>query len=194
MADSMYAPPRSNLEPKLFVERVEFYRVSMRKFVMLYLATLGWYSLYWFYRHWSEHRRFSGTSVLPVIRAIFPFIFAFPLFRKVDQSLKRQGLGVMRSWLLSAGVLLVLSFASVLMFLAGGNVRVEDRAAWFGLTLALLTAQILNLSIVQRKMNVAALDPYGASNSTFTGANWAWIVFGSLLWTVNLANVLLDGV
>jgi hypothetical protein len=191
MADLMYAPPQSNLEPKPDVERVEFYIVSLRKFVILYLATLGWYGLYWFYRHWSENRRFSGSSVLPVIRAMFAFIFAFPLFRKVDQSLRRQELGAMRSWLLSAGVLLVLSFASVLMVLAGGNAQVEGRVSWFGLTLALLIAQILNLSIVQRKMNMAALDPDGASNSTFSGANWAWIALGSLVWTANLANILL---
>lgn len=194
MADSMYAPPRSNLEPGLAVERNEFHIVSVRKFVILYLVTFGWYGLYWFCRQWSDNRRFSDSSVLPVIRAIFPFIFAFPLFRKVDQSLRRQELGSMRSWLLSAGVLLVLSFASVLMFLAGGNARVEDRAAWFGLTLALVTAQILNLSIVQRKMNVAALDPGGTSNASLSGANWAWIALGSLCWVINLANVLLDGI
>jgi hypothetical protein len=187
----MYAPPQSSLEPKPDVERVEFYIVSLRKFVILYLATSGWYGLYWFYRHWSENRRFSGSSVLPVMRAMFAFIFAFPLFRRVDQSLRRQELGAMRSWLLSAGVLLVLSFASVLMVLAGGDARAEDRTSWFGVTLALLIAQILNLSIVQRRMNLAALDRHGASNSTLSGANWTWIALGSLIWIANLANVLL---
>lgn len=194
MTESMYAPPEANLEPSLVIERKEFYIVSLRKFVILYLATAGWYGFYWFYRHWSDNRRFSGSSVLPVIRAIFPFIFAFPLFHKVDQSLRRQELGTMRFWPVNAGIVLMLSLVAVAVSLASGSARVEDSAAWLGLVVVLMTAQILNLTVVQHKMNVAALDPGGTGNFTLGGANWAWIAFGSLMWMINLANVLLFGI
>ncbi|RRV08422.1 hypothetical protein EGJ27_10265 [Pseudomonas sp. v388] len=194
MTESFYTPPQSNLKPSLAVDRKEFYVVSLRKFVILYLATLGWYGLYWFYRQWTENRRFSGSSVLPVLRAMFAFIFVFPLFRKVDQSLRRQELGSMALWWVSAGILFVLSVVGVVLSMAGEHARVEDSPVWFGLLLPLITAQIINVLIVQRKMNVAAQDPSGQSNSSLSGANWAWVAFGSLFWLSNLATFLLFGI
>lgn len=189
MNESLYTPPRSNLEHGHDSARREFYIVSLRKFVILYLATSGCYGLYWFYRHWSENGRFSGSSVLPVIRALFAFIFVFPLFRKVDKSLRQQEIGSMPSWLASAALMLVLSFASIPLSLAGEGVQGGDAAVWLGLMLVLLIAQIVNLAIVQRQMNIAALDAGGTGNATLTGANWAWIAFGSLLWLGNLALI-----
>jgi hypothetical protein len=189
MNESLYTPPRSNLEHGHDSARREFYIVSPRKFAILYLATLGCYGLYWFYRHWSENGRFSGRSVLPVIRALFPFIFVFPLFRRVDKSLRQQELGSMPWWLASAALMVVLNFASIPLSLAGERVQGGDAAVWLGLMLALMFAQIFNLGIVQRQMNIAALDAGGIGNATLTGANWAWIAFGSLLWLSDLAMI-----
>ena len=191
MSQPIFRPPQSNLETDPAMEPKEFYVVSVRKFAILYLGTMGWYGLYWFYRHWSDYGRFTGRPVLPVIRAIFAFIFTFPLFYNVDQSLRRQGRGRMRAWLLSASVLLGLGVAGVALSLAAETARGEFSAVWFRLVVALLTAQMLVMSVVQRKMNIAALDSGGNSNAALNSANWGWLGFGSLIWLVNLAALLM---
>lgn len=33
----------------------EFYIVSTTKFLVLYITSLGIYSLYWFYKHWQQY-------------------------------------------------------------------------------------------------------------------------------------------
>lgn len=193
MNESPYAPPKSDIEIISAEERPEFYLVSVRKFVILYLATWGWYGLYWFYRHWSENKRFEGNSVWPVIRALFPFIFAFPLFWRVDKSLRRQGLGSMW-WAVSAVGLLLVTLATVLLSLAAHTSRIEETGRLLGLSLTLLIAQIAILAIVQRKMNIAVRDPGGTSNARLGAANWAWVAFGSLMWLMNLLAIAFVGV
>jgi hypothetical protein len=48
----------------------------------------------------------------------------------------------------------------------------------------------LGLSFVnaQRQINTACGDPEGATNSNLTGANWAWMILGAMIWMLVLAG------
>ncbi|RMR21476.1 putative Membrane protein, partial [Pseudomonas amygdali pv. ulmi] len=76
---------------------------------------------------------------------IFAVIYAFPLFLTVDKSLRRQGLGHMAYWAVSASVLLALTIAGILLAQGvSGNLRFELVGGWLVWVVLLATAQTLN--------------------------------------------------
>ena len=82
--DNIYAPPQVPLETRS-AERPAlppFYVVSLRKLVLLSIATVGLYSLYWFWRHWKLHKLDRKLDIWPVPRAIFAIFFAHGLNEK----------------------------------------------------------------------------------------------------------------
>lgn len=187
MSESVYAPPKVNLEVEVTLARKEFYVVSLRKFLVLYVATSGCYGLYWFYKNWSVNKRFAGSSVWPVLRTLLSSIFAYSLFRKIDKSLIRQELGRMSCWFAHASIYLVLGLGGTLVgYGSGGNPRVEEVVGWLPWTTLILVAHAANLLLVQRMINIAALDPGGRSNSMLSAVNWIWVVMGSSIWVLSL--------
>ncbi|WP_440093265.1 hypothetical protein ACTACL_05200 [Pseudomonas syringae] len=192
MSDLMYAPPKASLD-KNESDSVgpEFYVVSLQKFFILYFLTSGFFATYWFYRSWSLNKKFSGSNVWPVARVIFAVIYAFPLFRTVDKSLRRQGLGHMAYWAISASVLLVLTIAGILLAQGvSGSLRFEMVGGWLVWVVVLATAQTFNMMLVQSKINIAAHDPDGSSNSRLTLANGFWIVAGCAMWLMSIPTYL----
>lgn len=189
MTDSPYEPPRSSLELCILPEEKEFYVVSSRKFIILYLGTVGLYDLYWFYRQWSANKAFNKSSIWPVIRALFSFIFVVPLFWKVNSSLKRQALGAMPYWFVNVLFVWIHLLAAYLIIVGNLTSTAEEAAGWFGFSVAAMAVQLTNLWSVQRKMNMAALDRRGEGNAALSGANWTWITIGSLLWMGNVATI-----
>lgn len=194
MSESVYAPPKVNLEVEVALARKEFYVVSLRKFVVLYFATLGWYGLYWFYKSWSVNKRFAGSSVWPILRTLLSPIFAYSLFRKVDKSLMRQELGRMSYWFAHASIYVLLGLGGMLVgYGSDGNTQIEEVIGWFPWVTLMLVARAANLLLVQRMINIATLDPGGRSNSTLSAANWIWIVMGSSIWALSLLAYFLFG-
>ncbi|NAT15601.1 hypothetical protein CU666_07365 [Pseudomonas syringae pv. actinidifoliorum] len=192
MSDLMYAPPKASLDKaESGSSGPEFYVVSLQKFFILYFLTPGFFATYWFYRNWSLNKKFSGSNVWPVARVIFAVIYAFPLFRTVDKSLRRQGLGHMAYWVISASVLLVLTIAGILLAQGvSGNLRFEMVGGWLVWVVVLATAQTFNMMLVQSKINIAAHDPDGSSNSRLTLANGFWIVAGCAMWLMSIPTYL----
>ncbi|WP_122282620.1 hypothetical protein [Pseudomonas syringae group genomosp. 3] len=192
MSDLMYAPPKASLDKaESGSGGPEFYVVSLQKFFILYFLTSGFFATYWFYRNWSLNKKFSGSNVWPVARVIFAVIYAFPLFRTVDKSLRRQGLGHMAYWAIGASVLLVLTIAGILLAQGvSGNLRFEMVGGWLVWVVVLATAQTFNMMLVQSKINIAAHDPDGSSNSRLTLANGFWIVAGCAMWLVSIPTYL----
>lgn len=90
MSDNIYQPPQSEVDISQESHQ-PFYVVSKQKFWILFAATFGIYSLYWFYQHWRQYKRFTGTSIWPVPRAIFSVFFAHSLFRSIRNMADEQG-------------------------------------------------------------------------------------------------------
>ena len=90
MDNSVYKPPEANLilENSFAEDDNMFYVVSPKKFLVLFIGTLGMYQLYWFYQNWMKYKLDNNSSLWPVPRAIFSIFFTHSLFRKVNEELE----------------------------------------------------------------------------------------------------------
>ena len=61
---------------------------SMNANVDLYISRMGFYSLYWFYRHWNKYKQTTHDEVYPFANAWFNIFTAPSLFSKIDNSIK----------------------------------------------------------------------------------------------------------
>lgn len=174
MTENIYAPPKSNLSiVNESAQATEFYVVSKRKFATLYVATLGMYSLYWFYKNWSLYRSSSNEKLWPIPRAIFSYFFVHSLFRRIQSRLTREKLAVKWNPEAQATVL------AVLIFLSSGLDRAASKS--FGspytdaLSFVILIPLFLSFSKAQAVINIACHDPDGIGNSRLTRINYFWI-------------------
>ena len=63
-----------------------FFAVTLFKYVLMFVCTLGLYQIYWFYKNWQlikEREGFAGLRISPVPRAIFSIFFCYQCFAKI---------------------------------------------------------------------------------------------------------------
>lgn len=196
MQDDIYQPPNAELDgtsSQTSEHLQEFYVVSHKKFLTLYIATLGLYTIYWFYKNWTCYKEKHNGSMWPVMRGLFSIFFAHSLFRNVNLTIKQKTL--QHHWSPSAlATIYVLGTitSNVLdrMSMRGIGTPVTDFAS------LLLTAVVgYVLYQAQSAINLACNDANGESNADFTAANILWIILGLLLWAlliIGLAGIFLN--
>jgi hypothetical protein len=82
--------PPSPPEPRepLFMAGVKdprWFRVGGVKLAVMFVATMGLYQLYWFYKQWDRVRD-AGDNVAPAPRSLFSILFCYSLFRRINDS------------------------------------------------------------------------------------------------------------
>ena len=95
MSSNPYAPPTTRVEdiPGTGAAGVPmFFPVSLLKFTVMSLATLGMYSIFWFYRNWSLVRQREGLSIIPAMRALFAIFFCYALLARVRKAAVESGI------------------------------------------------------------------------------------------------------
>ena len=176
--DNIYQPPSADLLPR---ERASntFFVTATGKLYLLYFFTLGFYSIYWAYKHWDRQRAsMLPKKISPAARSIFHIFFIHSLCRLIQGQLLAKGLG---EWKYSA-----IAWAYiVLVFVGNGLSRVES----FGnplLDIVLLAAATLvtawPLATIQHQANLASGDSAGEENNRLSLANWLCMLPGILLW------------
>ncbi len=187
-AGDVYRTPESDLTlPR--DKTAKFYLVSEFKLMLLYFATLGFYGIYWFYRHWKQFKGATEQSLWPVPRAIFSIFFAHALFRRIDDAVD-PGLDV--EWRPQTLATLYVIFAII------GNL--SDRLPQIGLDfewvlVASLAALLMIAYVLYRAQAVANLacgDAHGRSNARITLTNVIWILLGLLFWLAVIAGFALE--
>lgn len=188
MTDNIFEPPKTNLVLPESAENGDFYVVSTRKFAILFLATMGIYQLYWYFRNWSLYKLRSGENIWPAPRALFAFIFVHALFRKINDRLVEVAPDAHWNHGKRATV--------IVLFLVGSKVLdrlvMQSVGAPFTDILSLFLILPMCLAYVepQRNINLASGDPSGQSNDLLTGANIAWIVIGAIFWLLALIGMI----
>lgn len=187
MTDSVYAPPKADLSKvQSDAGTPAFYVVSTLKMMVLFIATLGAYQLYWHYKNWRNHQQKDlaegGTDadIWPWLRMIFAVFFVHSLFREVkivaDTHQRESNFNVS-----TQATLMVL-----LMIASAGLSRVPEKASFFivaqVLAIILLVPTMFIYRSAQRFINASCGDPEGTSNASFTVANYVWIALGAILW------------
>jgi hypothetical protein len=138
-----------------------WFAVAPAKLVVMSVATVGLYQVYWFYKHWRAVRD-AGEDVLPWARSIFGVLFCYSLFRRVADS--AAGLAAPAAPLLAAVYIALCVSAQLLPF-----------------PYTLLAAlSVLPLVPIQSAANaVAQRDfPHEAPDARFTAANWLGVALG----------------
>jgi hypothetical protein len=189
MSEELYAPPAARVADATESTTNEFYVVAVRKFVLLYVLTFGYYSIYWFYRNWTQYKQARKADLWPVPRSIFQIFFVHQLFENIDAACRRAG----QRYVWNAGtqatayVILVIVTRMADRFLD----RVVDTVSvpLMGLAMVATFLPILPLIAAQRAVNLAEGDPDGASNAALSAANFAWMIAGGLFWAVVLLGL-----
>jgi hypothetical protein len=187
MQANIYQTPEADLSREEDLDG-EFYIVSRFKFLVLFIATLGTYGIFWFYKHFSLSKAYNQTLIWPIPRAIFSIFFAHSLFRSLFARVKAKDPD--QSW--SSG-----NYATTyVVFSIVGNTI--DGLSIFGINeLTIVIISFASLFIVgwtlykaQGFANFACDDPDGANNKRITLLNYFWIILGILLWLITLFGVL----
>ncbi|SEA14841.1 DUF4234 domain-containing protein [Microbulbifer marinus] len=180
MDTDIYRAPEAELQTDADALQQEFYVVSKRKFLVLFFATFSIYSVYWFYRHWSQYKRASGESMMPVMRAIFSIFFTHALFRTIQSRIEESGKSHKWSPALMATIYVVAAIVGSIADRIAASSEQFSAVDLIGLATFPVTAWVLYAA--QKAANIACGDPEGEENANFTAPNFLWIVLGVLFW------------
>lgn len=147
-----------------------YHPISVRKLVILSVATGGLYQLAWFYRNWwlvgvRKRQRYSAIA-----RSLFFIVFIYPLFRDIRASADRYGVITA----LSPGAVA----ASYLIF--GFIALVDDSLLPIGVLTVIPLAMVQ--ALVNRINAVVAPDAY--RNEQLTGLQKVFTPIGCLFFLV----------
>ncbi len=65
--------------------------LSTTKFILLSLATLGIYQIWWLYKSWKFFKEREDLDIMPAARAIFGIFYMFQLMEKIQENAKSVG-------------------------------------------------------------------------------------------------------
>ena len=66
-----------------------FFHVSVGRFILLSIFTLGIFEVYWFYKNWRSIRERRQNNISPVIRALFSPIWYGALINELNKEVSR---------------------------------------------------------------------------------------------------------
>jgi hypothetical protein len=197
MIDSSQTLTESRSDDDVVFGAPTFYVVSRKKLAILYLATLGLYGVYWFYKNWSNYKNCSSDrfnvdrSIWPVARGLFSIFFTHALFREIKAY--GRGKAALADWNNES---LATQFV---LFTIAGNVldRLSARSIgspYTDIASLLIMAPLVGLLLsAQHMINVGCGDPDGESNSRLTNANYVWIAIGLIFWIYFIRGMISPG-
>jgi hypothetical protein len=59
------------------------YVISLNKFILLSVLTIGIYELWWMYKIWRYYKQKENLDIMPAARAIFSIFFLYGLMNKI---------------------------------------------------------------------------------------------------------------
>jgi hypothetical protein len=66
-----------NVEPQIII--------SLSKFIILIILTLGLYGVWWSYKSWRFFQQKQSIDILPAFRGLFGIFFLIPLFNRIQR-------------------------------------------------------------------------------------------------------------
>lgn len=186
MDENIYQAPESELLDGDAVQ-LPFYVVSQKKFLILFFATAGLYSVVWFYQHWKQYRESSGENVWPVARAVFSIFFTHTLFRHFDTRARQRDDTLQWS---PSGMATVYVLAEIFQGVTDRVVQESYGEPYLDfLSILLMLFVAWPLYRAQQFANLACDDAEGKANHSLTAVNVLWIVIGALLWLLILIGL-----
>lgn len=183
MSNEIYNPPTATLtDSAVETTRTEFYVISKKKFLLLFMSTLGLYQLYWLYRNWKLQKSATALDVIPLLRAAFQVFFFHSLFRRIDHRLRQRG---KRFYWHPDSYATALVALTIISSVADRFAEKFDTHPLVQLaSIALLPVIAFAYLPAQEAINQCCDDPDGSSNNALTLGNYAWLSAGAIIWTI----------
>ncbi len=187
MSGDVYLPPEADLTTVEDNICQEFYVVGAKKFIVLFMMTMGFYSVYWFYKNWQQYKLEHDDDSWPVARAIFSIFFVHSLFSAVESRLNN----LKRNYVWSPQLLALVYIVLVVINRISERMSIKEFGEPYVDIAPLLTIPLIGYVLYQAQMaiNEACNDVEGDSNNHFTGLNYAWMTLGALLWVMMLLGL-----
>lgn len=149
------------------------FSVGLTKLIVMNIATLGIYSIYWQYKHWQIIKEREDSEILPLLRAIFAPIYYYFLLGKINKAAEECG-SKARSPQITLTLVYVLLFLSNIFI---GSISLElDLLVWF-VQFAMVPFLVMLPQSVAEKVNKRSIPNYKV-NARFSELNWLAIVLG----------------
>lgn len=185
MDSNLYqAPDTDVITPEASNDQTALYVVSLKKFTLLFMLTLGIYSAYWNYRNWKLLKAHRGVKSIPILRGIFSVFFFASLLKHINKELGEEDSKDHLSVTPLASAYIIMSVIS--SFADRMSARTETVSAVDFISLILLPFLCGVVATAQQAINISQGDPKGASNSQFTALNGIWMLLGLALWLLIL--------
>jgi hypothetical protein len=141
-----------------------FFTAAPWKLALLSVCTWGYYDFYRFYRNWVLYKKHSGRWIMPGMRATFYPLWAYSMFRKIEEKAIEHNIEF--QW--QAG-LLALAYLVIFLF-------------WFARDpfSQISTFTFVPLLIVNRTATAinSAVTPDYRENDRLSPLNWAAVLMG----------------
>ncbi|AVD87896.1 MULTISPECIES: hypothetical protein [Pseudomonas] len=167
-------------------DRTQFHVVSISKYAIMGVFTLGLYIAYCNYRHWLHIRGQRGLKLTPLLCTLFGGLTMYWLMknivarsREVNQSVEGTALGVTLMWWIPYLVTLSWDLFNPENFLNSLPLMVRFLMT-ITLVFAIATFGTVSLLRIQQAANACAGDPLGLQNSKITWVNIFWIMISWL--------------
>jgi len=170
----------SEPESQVQSNKMEFYVVSPKKFLVLFIGTLGIYSVYWFFKHWSQYKKSANEDMWPIMRGIFSVFFTHSLFALFEMKYANKTGENPKSINYLATIYVVFAIGCQICSKFSDNGF--GNPITFYISLLILPVSCWVLFKAQSLANYAGEDVNGESNSKLTGLNYFWLVLGFVCW------------
>jgi hypothetical protein len=176
-----------NSDTELQTNEMEFYVVSPKKFLILYLGTFGMYTVYWFFKHWNQYKKSSNEDMWPIMRGIFSIFFTHSLFSLFEMKYTYKTGEPPKSINYLATIYVVFAIGCQICSKFSDNGY--GNPITFYLSLLIFPVSCWVLYKAQSLANYAGEDVSGESNSKLTGLNYFWLVLGGIFWLLVLLGM-----
>ena len=155
-----------------YADKGVYFPVSLRKFVIMSVMTLGLYPVFWMFKFWRWARRFEKVEVWPVARAILAPLYLFSTYNRARQRFGEHA----PAW--------GYGMAGAVIYLLGNIGSIHMDADWRGIVMGVIgIAGFLPVLMIVNKLNEA--EPHALrKNSRFNNWNILGIVLGILTWSM----------
>ncbi len=165
---------------------MEFYAVSQKKFLIMFLGTFGLYSIYWFYKHWNLYKASQNEAIWPIMRSIFQIFFTHSLFSLFEMKYQGKTGEPPKSINNIATIFVVIAILGNL----GNSLAERGYGVPFTYFSFLIALPISGWCLYQAQSlaNYASDDVEASSNNKLTLLNYIWLALGSIIWFLNIVG------
>ena len=165
MSDARNLPDKSTSDSGNGAE-APYFAISLTKFAVLSICTLGIYELYWFYRNWCLIKERERLDIRPFWRALFAFFFCYECFEHIRSraAYLKLPMSFSAGWMAAAWIIITLTW------------KLPD-PYWLLTLFAFIP--MLPVQALANRVNTREA-PAHSQNNRFTGWNIVMVVLGGL--------------